>query len=363
MLNFANLPARALGLLVAGLSALGACSSATSGVVAAVDDAGQGEASDAPDGDISSSEGGTSLETDAGSKRDAGKGDAGKRSDAGQPADAGAFAGDSGGAGDAAASCWGKPFALAVTVPMPSSYRLAGFEASSGFASGRKLVFFAEGTPRHIFSHRALDIESGNLTVDTDESIFQPEETVYALATSREDSEVTWRLVKFIGSDGGTYYRVRADSDANLSDYTFNLTGITAESVMTSSYMPAANNSGKWSYYFARNGQEVQRGDWAHGTWSMVASLNGSGTTNWQGLAIAADPIAGLRVFLRASITGGGSGLIEQRWPNALAASAEPPILVFSGGDAIPFGVAEDGCALYASHLNAGILEVLIYRR
>lgn len=253
--------------------------------------------------------------------------------------------------------CAGKAFLIAKVVPMPSGYTVAGFGSASA-----SLYFTTQANPRKLYLHSIADVATGNLQVLGEDSFYHPEEVISSVAGGFFAS-LSARRITAVTNGGLTTYRVRAGSDANLDDFTGNLPTLDATSRITSMYRWNAGGVGKTGLFVVRAGAEVYSKPNMGLTWSLVATLSGSGTSAWEGLALTSDPTTALRFFFKATIAGGQQGIVEQRWPNALASDAEAPVLVFANANATPFGVSDDGCNLYASRLNGSTLEIVIYTR
>ncbi len=255
----------------------------------------------------------------------------------------------------AVASCSGKPFLVAKIVPMPSGYTVAGFSAFSDF------LFTTQATPRKLFRHSIADVSTGVLQVLGDDPFYHPEEVIASVAGGLS-STLSARRITSVTHAGVATYRVRYGSDANLGDDTGNLPTLDASSRITTMYRPNTPAAGATGLYVVRVGAEVYAKPASGAVWSLLASLSGSGVSAWEGLAVSADKSRALHLFFKAAI-GGQAGIVEQRWTNALAADADAPVLVLANADAVPFGVSEDGCALYASRSTGATLEVVIYKR
>ncbi|WP_394834203.1 hypothetical protein LVJ94_47660 [Pendulispora rubella] len=272
--------------------------------------------------------------------------------DPGPPTDAGTDTG-----ADAGGTCRGTPFHEALVVPLPSTYTVAGFTFFSGYREFEEFDFATQQDPRRVLHHAHDDFVNGNLQVLREDQIYHPEERILSLAKNQRISEIT-------RSGQLREYRVRQSSDANLQDYTYNLPTLGPTSVMTTVDRWNTPSTGRTEYYLVRNGAEIYQKEGYKTVWSMAANLAGSGTSAWEGLAATSEEsTGGLVLFLNAKLDAGGYGIFEQRWPNSLPSSAGPAALVMPNTHAVPFGVSDDGCELYASRKNGSNLEVVVYRR
>ena len=252
--------------------------------------------------------------------------------------------------------CSGKTFLIAKVVPMPSGYTVAGFSAFSDF------LFTTQANPRKLFRHSIADVSAGMLQVLGNDSFYHPEEVIHSVAGGFPYT-LSARRITEVTKNGVTTYRVRLGSDANLGDETGNLPTLDASSRITTMVRPNTPAAGATPLYVVRAGAEVYAKESSGQVWSLVASLSGSGVSAWEGLAVSSEKSRALHLFFKAMLAGGQTGIVEQRWTNALAADADAPVLVFADANAAPFGVSQDGCRLYASRQNGATIEVVIYAR
>ena len=280
---------------------------------------------------------------------DAGPGvDAGPKPDAG-PADAGVF-------------CQGTPFSLALTIPMPSNYVLAGFAAGS---YERGIAFVTNASPPLAVAHAVSRLVVGDMTVSSDgaptDTLYKPQATTIGIVSPNGASWLSpWRLMQGASSTSGLpYYMVSGTDGPNVQDRTKNLPPLGADTVLTAT-------DGRNDAQTVRVGPEVYTWTSSTNSWTRVAAI-GSDSSGWKGLAIIqpayGNSITGRYIFTQAKVTSGGAGIVEQYWPNALPSSAGAPTVVSTATDAVPVGVRSNGCELYAIRGNPGAYSVLVYRR
>ncbi|WP_394829013.1 hypothetical protein [Pendulispora albinea] len=258
---------------------------------------------------------------------------------------------------DAGTTCQGRPFQQALVVTLPSTYTVAGFTISSWYPAQSEFDFATQQDPRRVFHHAHDEFVNGNLRVDWEDQIYHPEERIVAVARTQRISAIT-------RPGQPREYRVRSGSDGNLTDETYNLPTLGPHSVMTTAARWNTPSTGRTDYYFVRNGAEIYQKQQTSNIWSLAANLAGSGSSNWEGLAASSEEsTGGLVLFLKGNLDGGTWGIFEQRWPNALPTSAGPATLVIANTNAVPFGVSDDTCELYASRKNGTNLEVVVFRR
>ncbi|WP_394841088.1 hypothetical protein LZC95_28935 [Pendulispora brunnea] len=281
---------------------------------------------------------------DAGPSVDAGPVvDAGPKPDAG-PADSGVF-------------CHGTAFSLALTIPMPSNYVLAGF-AAGGYEPG--LVFVTNASPPLALAHPISRLVVGDMSLPSygspKETLYKPQAKTVAIVGPEGATWLSpWRLM-----EGAPYRMVSGSDGPNVQDQTYNLPTLGADTVLSASDGRSSDSQA------VRVGPEVYV--WSHDTysWTRVALL-GTDSSGWRGLAIVqpaeGNSITGRYIFTQAKVTAGGAGIVEQHWPNALPSSAGAPTVVAPVTDAIPVGVRANGCELYAIRGTPGSLSVLVFRR
>jgi len=243
-------------------------------------------------------------------------------------------------------SCTSGNFTISLTQPMPSSYLAAGYGAQD-----QTLLFYGTGTPAHVYEYNIAAFLSGNLTVANDDHLYDQGP---ALSLTRPASlHYAWVLSKF---PSGSAYGVYAGSDANLQLETWNLPTLGQTDSLTSVVTPTP-------YALARVGSEVYERDASTTTWSFVAPLASAGTTSWRGLAVVRSAAGERDFFTQATISGGASGIVEQRWPTSSPSVASTPVVVFSETDLVPVGASSDGCELYTSRTSANGFELVVLHR
>lgn len=246
-------------------------------------------------------------------------------------------------------ACTSGNFTISITVPMPPTYLSAGYGGQESL-----LLFYGTGTPAHVYLYNVSDFVQGNLLITGDDSLYDQGPTLSL--TKPYNGNAPWDLSKFPNS---TTYQIYSGSDANLGIETWNLSGLGPTDSLTSARTDATSTP----FAFARVGATVYERAQFSNTWSGIASLGSAGSSGWGGLAVVRSE-AGVRdFFTQAKITGGASGIVEQRWPNSLPSAADPPAVVFPATDLVPVGVSNDGCQLYASRTTANGLEMVVLKR
>ncbi|WP_394830395.1 hypothetical protein LVJ94_28185 [Pendulispora rubella] len=289
--------------------------------------------------------------TDAGpGSTDAGANvDAGSSSDAG-PADSGVF-------------CHGRAFSLALTIPMPSNYVLAGF-AAGAYEPG--LVFVTNASPALALAHPISRLVAGDMSLPNygspKETLYKPQaKTIGIVGPEGATWLFPWRLMEGASTASSLpYYMVSGSDGPNVENRTNNLPALGPGTVLSAS--DGRNDESQ----ALRNGAEVYVWSGSSNTWTRVALL-GADSSGWKGLAIIqpayGNSITGRYIFTQAKVTAGGAGIVEQYWPNALPSSAGAPTVVSPVTDAVPVGVRANGCELYAIRGTPGAFSVLVFRR
>ena len=233
---------------------------------------------------------------------------------------------------------------------MPPTYLSAGYGGQ-----GSLLLFYGTGAPAHVYTYDVSDFVLGNLIIKGDSSLYDQGPTLSL--TKPYFMNAAWDLSKFPNQ---TAYQIYSGSDANLSIETWNLTALGPTDSLTS---VVEDSAAATPFAFARVGAEVYERAQFSNTWSGIAALGGAGTSAWSGLAVVRSSSGVRDFFTQATITGGASGLVEQRWPNSVPSAADPPVVVYPATDLRPVGASKDGCQLYASRTTASGLEMVVLHR
>ncbi|MDC0743312.1 hypothetical protein [Polyangium mundeleinium] len=230
---------------------------------------------------------------------------------------------------------------------MPSTYTTAGYDPYNLVFS-----FYTPGSPARILQHAEDVFLMGDLTIKFNKPVYYELE---APPSSMVGSMVLGKL-----TTNPLYHLITGDQP-NPTISTYNLPPLGPTDSVT---RVLTNGSPSTQYTYTRAGSEVWEIPDISNTWSPVATLGNAGTSDWKGLAVRRNPTKERFYFTQATITGGGSGIIEQRWPNALPSEAAPPVVVYPGTDLVPIGITPKGCELYTSRKKAqGGIEVVVLER